>query len=281
MERGNLIMNELFDNLYDRNYIKTIFQSGEKISSFLQGYYKQIVSLKELDVLQLDFGQKPCTPELIDEYFETRDQRKSSKTISKKMIGSITAEYFRSKIEEALQHLQQYPDYKVDYKVSENNVYVKGCHIEFDFLILKSDALKQGGFPVYKADDVVAVLECKSNGIYHEYYRGKDDQTQKDTYDLKNFVDAYLKLLKENKQIKMGYMSLSENAPRSIIGKSNFIYGMLLYVHDKFKEKELSYDGKWYYYISRCHFPAKKKDIYSSDQQWTKFISNLIPQCDI
>ena len=91
-------MNELFDNLYDRNYIKTIFQSGEKISSFLQGYYQQIVSLKKLDVLQLDFGQKPCTPELIDEYFETRDQRKSSKTISKKMIGSITAEYFRSKI---------------------------------------------------------------------------------------------------------------------------------------------------------------------------------------
>ena len=111
----------------------------------------------------------------------------------------ITAEYFRSKIEECL---QQYPDYKV----SENNVYVKGCHIEFDFLILKSDALKQGGVPVYKADDVVAVLECKSNGIYHEYYRGKDDQTQKDTYDLKNFVDAYLKLLKENKQIKMGYI---------------------------------------------------------------------------
>lgn len=237
---------------------------------FLQDYYQQIVSLKKLDVLQLDFGQKPYTPELIDEYFETRDQRKASKTSSKKMIGSITAEYFRSKIEECL---QQYPDYKV----SENNVYVKGCHIEFDFLILKSDALKQGGVPVYKADDVVAVLECKSNGIYHEYYRGKDDQKQKDTYDLKNFVDAYLKLLKENKQIKMGYMSLSENAPQCIIGKSNFIYGMLLYVHDKFKEKELSYNGKWYYYISRCHFTAKKKDIYSSDQQWTEFISNLIP----
>lgn len=269
-EESNLIMNDLFDNLFTQEDIKTMFQSGEQISSFLYEYYQRIASLVKLNVLSLNFEQTPSTPELVDTYFETRDNQKSSSTNSyKKMIGSITAEYFRYQIAKIL---EQHPEYKI----SDNNVYVEDCHIEFDFLILKADAVKQEGMPVYRVNDVVAVLECKSNGVYTEYHRDKISAEQYDVYDLKNFVNAYFKLLHRNEHIKIGYMSMSENSPKSVIGKSNFIYGMLLYMSDRFNNFGLTYNEKWYHYIARCHFPANRKDLYSSDQQWQDFVLNLI-----
>lgn len=55
-----------------------------------------------------------------------------------KITGSIVAEVFRKNIEYILKK-----NYMTNqYKISENNVYVKGCNTEFDFLILKKMPLK-------------------------------------------------------------------------------------------------------------------------------------------
>ena len=89
-----------------------------------------------------------------------RKQKRGSK-----VIGAMVAELFRKNIDYILKKN------KLDdkYKVSENNVYVKGCHIEFDFLILKKSAKKVSvedannmeiiyELPIYDQMDVVAVL---------------------------------------------------------------------------------------------------------------------------
>lgn len=55
---------------------------------------------------------------------------------------------------------------KLEYKISEPNVYILGCHVEIDALILKKDAESIMGTGIYYPDDVVSILEFKCSGIY-------------------------------------------------------------------------------------------------------------------
>ncbi len=55
---------------------------------------------------------------------------------------------------------------KLEYKVSEPNVYILGCHVEIDALILKKYAESIMVTGIYYPDDVVSILEFKCSGIY-------------------------------------------------------------------------------------------------------------------
>ena len=147
-----------------------------------------------------------------------------------KIIGAITAEVFRKNIEYVLKK-NMLSDM---YKVSDNNVYVKDCYIEFDFLILNKGAKKilnhhvyDSGItmelPMYDIDDVIAVLESKTYGIY-SLYKGRTENTKNEMEKNKlyRFVSAYKDTLHGmKKNIKIGYMCMAEQRPNT--GNSNFI----------------------------------------------------------
>lgn len=171
--------------------------------------------------------------------------------------------------------------------MSENNVYVKGCNVEFDFLILKKTAKKsrcklvknQGvsiEIPIYNATDVIAVLESKTYGLY-TLYKGRtgDKENEIKKNDLYRFVTAYKdKLVNLNSKIKIGYMCLAEQRPNE--GKSNFIEKTLYFFEDYFEQKYEDNNKCWYTYFSKCHFANKTPDVYASDDMWEKFIVNLV-----
>ena len=202
-----------------------------------------------------------------------------------KATGAIVAEVFRKNIEYVLQknHLEN------DYKVSENNVYIAGCHIEFDFLILKKSAKRIEAFPlkdydsnikfelpIYNAEDVVAVLESKTYGIY-SLYKGRDGdtETQLQKNDLYRFVTAYNDILKRsNPEIKIGYMCLAEQRPNQ--GVSNFIEKTIYFFEDFFGNKYADNTKNWHVYYAKCQYTSKTADVYASDDDWEKFVINLV-----
>lgn len=254
---------------YSKDY--THLFEANSISTFLNGYYEKIAKLINLGVLCFTVtdnqSETEVTSKHLDEYFHNPDSYKNKITGMKKLSGVIAAEYFREQIDRILKN---YPDYKI----SNNNVYVEGCHIEFDFLILKANAEMLEGLPVYKKDDVVAVLECKTNGVYTLF----NDPAQIEKFDLERFANAYINELKgPQRGIKLGYMTMSENCPLSESASSNFIRGTVNYMTEKFGEGWDSSDRKWNCFFARCHYTAKRRrDIYMSDSQWEDFVLSLI-----
>ena len=131
----------------------------------LRSYYEKAAALVNLgiyDIVPMGSSWKD-----VCDYYENTQQKARSGESTKKLVGAVTAEVFRQKI---VQVLKDYPEYVI----SENNVYVEGCHLEFDFLILQRGAEKLMGLPVYRNEDAVAVLECKANGLYTLYKQGAD-----------------------------------------------------------------------------------------------------------
>lgn len=200
-----------------------------------------------------------------------------------KITGTIVAEVFRKNIEYVLKKNNM----TNMYKVSENNVYVKGCNIEFDFLILKKSAAKIISnhifdsnitieLPIYDINDVVAVLESKTYGIY-SLYKGRTENTVNEMKknDLFRFASAYKNTLHGmEKNIKIGYMCLVEQRPNS--GKSNFIEKTIYFFEDYFGQNYTQTDKVWYTYFSKCHFTSKTSDIYATDYIWEEFVMNLV-----
>lgn len=88
---------------------------------------------------------KQCLTKL--EVFETK---------SKKAKGAAAAELLKREIEKLLKD--------EPYKVSAQNSYIKGSSFEYDLLIVKKSAKPYLGL-IYEPEDVIAVLECKSNGL--------------------------------------------------------------------------------------------------------------------
>ena len=159
------------------------FQSKVR-SAFLEGYYEKVGQLVDLGIFDLEMSDVGKTSaDMVDKFYENENtEKRIGKRNIKKFSGAVTAEYFRSKIEEIL---LRYPQYKI----SDNNVFIKEYPMEFDFLILKSDAQKINGLPVYEADKVVAILESKKNGVYKAYNEEKRNKFK--DFDLDPLAEAY------------------------------------------------------------------------------------------
>lgn len=202
-------------------------------------------------------------------------QNKSNKKIGAKGIGAIIAELFRKNIEVVLKR-----KYSNSYKISENNVYVKGCHIEFDFLILKGDAKKETithneitfEIPVYNLKDVIAVIESKTYGIYSLYDRNKRNFEKNDLF---KFVNAYKNDLNgmDNK-IKIGYMSLAEQRPNK--GVSNFIEKTIYFFEDYFGKEYYEEERLWNVYYAKCRYANNTSDVFADESEWEKFVDSLV-----
>lgn len=210
------------------------------------------------------------------------DEDKDIKKMGTKITGIIAAEVFRKNIK----YILEKNNLENTYKVSENNVYIKNYDTEFDFLILRKNAQKMVidniensnisiELPIYNLNDVVAVLESKTYGVY-SLYKGRTENTKKEIEknDLYGFVSTYKELRKNNNNIKIGYMCLAEQRPNK--GVSNFIEKTLYFFEDYFEQKYGDSNRFWYTYFSRCHFANKTTDIYATDDAWEEFVMNLV-----
>lgn len=210
-----------------------------------------------------------------------------------KIIGSMVAELFKERISYIL-HKNNLGNI---YKISENNVYVEGCHIEFDFLILKKSAKKLTihdksnneivyELPIYNPSDVIAVLESKTYGIY-TLYKGRDTNAnineELKKHSLYLFVNAYTTLLNYNNNIKLGYICLTEQRPKN--GVSNFIQKTIYFFEDYFKQvgnnlkdTNIQTAESWFVYFAKCQFSSKQPSLYSNENELENFVLNLVKQ---
>ena len=244
-------------------FIMPTFEADlEHVSQFAERYYQKLVLLVQLGVFDFEvsaLSKGQITADMLNRYYnypDTFEKQRSGKVYGK-LSGVVAAEHFRQEIETVL-HKHSAP-----YKVSQNNAYIQGCHIEFDFLLLKQDAEPILNVPVYRACDVVAILECKTNGVY-EYKESS----------LERLFRAYFEDLDgvENR-IKIGYMTMSENCPAKETGKSNFIRHTLMDFQSRFE----NHDDLWECFFARCHYTARKPDRFMSDAQWEQIVMNVLP----
>lgn len=110
-----------------------------------------------------------------------------------KLKGSMTACLIKKYVESVIQEKH------LDCAVSDNNVYIEGEPLECDLLILKKDAEPVlPGQCIYRKEDVKAILECKSTGIFD------DDPFDKELETLKELNGT-------DNRIKFGYLCVSED----------------------------------------------------------------------
>lgn len=216
----------------------------------------------------------------------------SKKLNDHKITGAIVAEVFKEKIEEVFKE----KGLDTKYKISENNVYVAGCRVEFDFLILKKDAEKIEHLPIYPLDKVVAVLESKTYGVYTSYElgnkelrsgskafdeldKGKQEERLK-RFDLYRLVNAFKDLHNRNNKVKLGYMSMSEQIPVYSDTYSNFIRFTEVFFKDAFNFYNISFNDFCYTYYAKAASTSTVKnhklDRYSSNEDWIEFVCGLV-----
>lgn len=129
---------------------------------------------------------------------------------------------------------------------------------------------------MYDIDDVIAVLESKTYGIY-SLYKGRTENTKNEMEKNKlyRFVSAYKDTLHGmKKNIKIGYMCMAEQRPNT--GNSNFIEKTMYFFEDYFGQKYNQIDKVWYTYFSKCHFANKTPDVFATDDVWEEFVMNLV-----
>lgn len=220
--------------------------------------------------------------------FLTNQKQETKKGAQNKVTGAIVAEIFKKNIEATLEKLNIN-----DLKVSENNVYIEGYGIEFDFLILKKDAKKkvlsisgseenqlQLHLPIYRIEDVIAILESKTFGVYtlykrHDPKKALDRKKELEKHDLYKLVSTYKNILEKNKNIKLGYMCLAEQRPKSDTAVSNFIKKTVYFFEDYFEQKWYDSKRTWNIYYAKCHYEGKTEDKYATDQTWENFIKRV------
>ena len=108
------------------------------------------------------------------------------KTKCKKFVGAITIELLRKEFA------------KLDFNVSNRDVFIEGVTNELDLLIAKKGVLAEADL-VYDPDDVLAVFEVKFRGSY-----GK-----KNIDHIKAVFDS---VTSANSKIKCFYLTISENS---------------------------------------------------------------------
>ena len=217
--------------------------------------------------------------EEISKVIEDEDDNGRKRKGNKKIIGAITAGVFKNKFNEVLENQRL----NNEIYVSENNVFIKGCDVEFDFLVLKKNAKKIRELPLYHVDDVVAILESKTYGVYSTYQPDGDElQNEKKTTQLEHFnlyrlVEAYDALFVKNNRMTLGYMTLSEKIPVNDNAKSNFIRYTERFFKDAFSHFKNIQNAEYFTYYSKAFIDSKKIDsLFSSDEDWVNFVMGVV-----
>ena len=117
---------------------------------------------------------------------------------AKKLRGALATELLR-------QELNNYFYQKdITVKVSTENSYIFGSKYEYDLLLVKADAEPFSNL-IYYPEDVIAVIESKAGGLFDI-----DKETD-------NIAKAVNKAWELNRNIRFGYITLSENVPKNTL----------------------------------------------------------------
>lgn len=117
----------------------------------------------------------------------------------KKMVGRVTEEFVRQKIEVLLGEMKL----TGAVRVSRTGVFIQGCDTEFDLALVRATAEPMFFGLVYDPADVLAVIEVKRRGLF---------AVEKETDHLAACVNN---LRVFNPRIRFGYLTMTEAVPRS------------------------------------------------------------------
>ena len=248
--------------------------------ALLNSYYQSLADY--INLLLNDPQRKPITNEEIRKYYEYPEDYKKNPDAHPwakplagkgkgKLFGAICAAAFHDAIKQRLPK---------GYSITDNNVYIQGCFTEFDFLIVRASAKKLKGLPIYAIDDVVAILECKANGVYTRYNKySEDKQLEYKRHNLYRLMEAYRELDCSDRGIRLGYMALSEYSSGADGGPSDFIAATENFFYDAIDKIAPSKGLDLIHtFFARRHYTSKKnQDKYMDNEQWKEFVYALLP----
>lgn len=113
---------------------------------------------------------------------------------AKKLKGAVATNLLKQEMEKYLE------DNNEPFKISSENSYIAGSKYEYDLLLVKENAKPFMGL-VYYPDDVIAIIESKSNGLFDA-----DAETN-------HIAKAVNRVREINPDIRFGYITISENVP--------------------------------------------------------------------
>lgn len=117
---------------------------------------------------------------------------------AKKLRGALATELLRQEL------INYFYQKGITVNVSTGNSYIIGSKYEYDLLLVKSDARPFCNL-IYYPEDVIAVIESKAGGLFDV-----DKETD-------NIAKAVNKAWELNRNIKFGYITLSENVPKNTL----------------------------------------------------------------
>lgn len=151
----------------------------------------------------------PINDRIIDEIIKGKESINFEKRLIKddenlkgsfnKLVGNLTAMTLRKYISNIINY------HGLTYKVSNSNAFVKGCPIEWDLIILKSNAEDINNTNVFDINDCVCLLEFKTSGLMPNQYKNIDN-TFKTQF---NHLYSLRKTAKKN--IPFGYITFAES----------------------------------------------------------------------
>ncbi len=177
---------------------------------------------------------------------------------SKKLHGALAAELLRQELGRYLE------EHKKPIKVSQVNAYITGSKYEYDLLLVKDTAESYMGL-VYRPEDVIAIIESKALGLF---------DVDKDTDSIAKAVNHALNL---NRDIRFGYITLSENVP----AKEYNAKGNPTVKHWDLTKKYLSekIEGECSIYAVTLY---QGKNLYDegNESEFEEFVENIINQVE-
>lgn len=151
----------------------------------------------------------PINDRIIDEIIKGKESINFEKRLIKddenlkgsfnKLVGNLTTMTLRKYISNIINY------HGLNYKVSNSNAFVKGCPIEWDLIILKSNAEDINNTNVFDINDCECLLEFKTSGLMPNQYENID-KTFKTQF---NHLYALRKTAKKN--IPFGYITFAES----------------------------------------------------------------------
>ena len=174
-----------------------------------------------------------------------------------KLTGVIVASTFKEEIENIISKHQ------LKIKVSENNSYIIGQKTEFDFLLLKEDAEGINGLPIYRVEDVIAIIESKTNGVMDFDSDGWSTSLML----LSNSFNAVWKL---NNNIRFGYMTMAERRPKT--AKNRDSWENTCRCFNTYIENE----AVSVTFAASLHHSYGKPYEYGTDKEWEDFVLTLV-----
>ena len=151
----------------------------------------------------------PINDRIIDEIIKGKESINFEKRLIKddenlkgsfnKLVGNLTTMTLRKYISNIINY------HGLNYKVSNSNAFVKGCPVEWDLIILKSNAEDINNTNVFDINDCECLLEFKTSGLMPNQYENID-KTFKTQF---NHLYALRKTAKKN--IPFGYITFAES----------------------------------------------------------------------